>query len=218
VRLHITDTGVGMSAEQLDHAFEPFNRLGRESAGIEGTGIGLPIVKALVETMGGSVQVHSRVGLGTRAEVRLPAALPGAAPTRDATPPTPPPLASGRPARLLYIEDNPVNAMIVQDLVALRANTTVHIATTGLAGVQQALELGPDLVLVDMQLPDIDGFEVLRRLREQPQTAHTVCVVLSADAMPDVIQRALRAGFAAYWTKPLDFGRFLSGLDELLGG
>jgi len=218
VRLHITDTGVGMSAEQLEHAFEPFNRLGRENAGIEGTGIGLPIVKALVEHMGGSVEVHSRVGLGTRFEVRLPAAPPDATPTQDATPPPPAPLATGRAARLLYIEDNPVNVLIVKGLVALRANTTLHIATTGLGGVQQAVALDPDLVLVDIHLPDIDGFEVLRRLRALPQTARTVCVMLSANAMPDVIQRALRAGFAAYWTKPLDFARFQSGLDELLGG
>jgi signal transduction histidine kinase len=128
VRLHIADTGVGMSAEQLEQAFEPFNRLGRESAGIEGTGMGLPIVKTLIERLGGSLQVHSRVGLGTRFEVRLPAAPPNAAPTPDAPPPMPSPLAPGRPARLLYIEDNPVNATIVQDLVARRANTTVHIA------------------------------------------------------------------------------------------
>jgi CheY-like chemotaxis protein len=97
-----------------------------------------------------------------------------------------------------------------------RGAPTPPCTLPGLGGVQQALALDPDLVLVDMQLPDIDGFEVLRRLRAQPQTAHTVCVVLSADAMPDVIQRALRAAFAAYWTKPLDFARFLTRLDELL--
>jgi CheY-like chemotaxis protein len=156
--------------------------------------------------------------VGTRFEVSLPAAPIPAVPAARAAAlaPTAPRMA-GRPARVLYIEDNPVNALIVQELLAGRTETTLHLAATGQSGVQLALALDPDLILVDLQLPDIDGMEVLRQLRAQPETARTVCVALSANAMPDDIQHALRAGFAGYWTKPLDFARFRAGLDALLG-
>ena len=228
VCLCVSDTGRGMTEEQLRHAFEPFNRLGLEREGIEGTGIGLAIVKALVERMGGSVRVHSEAGIGSHFEVRLPHApdvdavrTAGLAPGSLLLPlvPAGPPQAAGsetvRPGRLLYIEDNAVNVLIVSELVAMRPGLTLDVASDGESGVTRAGQLQPDLVLVDMQLPGIDGHEVLRRLRSDPRTAHIPCIALSANAMPQDIERALHDGFADYWTKPLDFKAFMASLDAL---
>jgi len=223
--LRVRDNGRGMTSEQLAHAFEPFNRLGLESKGIDGTGIGLAIVKANVERMGGSVRVQSTPGVGSVFEVRLPG-LANERPARTAgaalmSSPAPEPTASAvlraRGGRLLYIEDNPVNALIVRELVAQRGNLTLEEADDGTSGIDRARSALPDLILVDMQLPDIDGLEVLRRLRADPSTASIPCIALSANAMPEDIQLALGAGFADYWTKPLDFRIFLGALDTLFG-
>ena len=218
VSLRVEDTGRGLTPEQLSHLFEPFNRLGIENEGIEGTGIGLAVVKALVERMEGVVMVSSQPGTGSQFEVRLPRSdvplVPaGSSPQRHA-----PPAAAAAPARrgqLLYIEDNPVNVLLVEELVQGQAGLAIESALTGEAGVQRAAELQPDLVLIDMQLPDFDGFEVLRRLRADPRTESMRCVALSANAMPEDIARALAAGFDDYWTKPIDFGAFLGALNRL---
>ncbi len=223
VVLRVTDTGRGMTQEQMAHLFEPFNRLGAESDAIEGTGIGLAIVKTLMERMDGTVQVHSVLGQGSSFELQLPAAAPVGvaeidAPLADTAPlPVAAPAPARRPRTLLYVEDNAVNAMIIRELLAHRSDLELHVAEDGASGVARATALQPDLVLLDMQLPDCDGFEVLRRLRAQPATAAIPCVALSANAMPDHIERALSAGMADYWTKPLDFRAFLSALDALLG-
>ena len=226
VLLRVADTGRGMSDEQLRHLFEPFNRLGADRGEIEGTGIGLAITKALVERMGGSVHVDSRQGEGSVFELRLPAANPpanlpvtlsvalSAPPAAGSASPLP---ESRGPHRVLYIEDNPVNALIISELVARRSDFALQIAVDGTSGVQQAQALLPDLILLDMQLPDFDGFEVLRQLQASPQTARIPCIALSANAMPADIERALQAGMADYWTKPLDFKAFMDALDRLFG-
>jgi PAS domain S-box-containing protein len=214
VRLTVSDTGRGMSAAQLERLFEPFNRLGAERDGIEGTGIGMTIVNALVHGMGGHIEVHSTPGLGSRFEVTLPGTDSGMASAQPTEPARSAPMRlQGQRGQLLYIEDNPVNVMLVEELVRGLSGLDIASETTGAAGVARAALLQPDLVLVDMQLPDFDGFEVLRRLRTQAQTAQIPCVALSANAMPEDIDRALQAGFADYWTKPIDFKRFLAALE-----
>ena len=214
VTIEVADTGRGMSAAQLEHLFEPFNRLGAEREGIEGTGIGLTIVKALVGGMGGHVDVHSQPGVGSRFEVTLPRAPAGVEPAPPPEPvaSTPSPLEATR-GQLLYIEDNPVNVLLVEELVRNLSGLRIHSEANGTAGVARAASLRPDLVLIDMQLPDFDGFEVLRRLRAQPETAAIPCVALSANAMPQDIERARAAGFDDYWTKPIDFRAFLAALE-----
>jgi PAS domain S-box-containing protein len=221
VRLRVSDTGRGMSDAQLRQAFEPFNRLGLENEGIEGTGIGLAIVKALVERMGGTVQARSSPYQGSVFEVSLP---DGSALDRNETAPAapglqaqPPLRPAGQHARLLYIEDNPVNLLIVQEVMAQRPDLHLHTACDGLSGVSQARSHRPDLILVDMQLPDIDGHEVLRRLRADEATAGIPCISVSANAMPEDIERALKAGFDDYWTKPLDLRVFMHSLDTIFG-
>jgi PAS domain S-box-containing protein len=213
VTLQVSDTGRGMSAQQREHLFEPFNRLGAERDGIEGTGIGLTIVHALVAGMGGRIEVVSELGRGSRFDVTLPRA--GSAHARELPRPqhaAPAPLR-GQRGQLLYIEDNPVNVLLVEELVNGLSGLRIACETTGTAGIALALLLRPDLVLVDMQLPDFDGFEVLRRLRAHADTAAIPCIALSANAMPEDIELALAAGFADYWTKPIDFRAFLGALE-----
>ena len=228
VLLRVADTGHGMSDEQLHQLFEPFNRLGADRGSIEGTGIGLAIVKALVERMGGSIHVDSRLGQGSVFELRLLAAgadsADGSAQTRapiDSVRREPlAALGSGKDSgkrTVLYIEDNPVNALIIGELLSRRADLVLHVASDGSSGVAQAKLLQPELILLDMQLPDFDGYEVLRRLQADPATADIRCIALSANAMPEDITRALRAGVSDYWTKPLDFAAFMLSLEGLFG-
>jgi hypothetical protein len=214
-----------MDEAQLHLAFEPFNRLGRELEGIEGTGIGLPNVRTLVERMGGRLDASSTPGAGSRFEVCLPAAGPAPAPAAAAAslPPTDfassvfgSPAVTG-PARLLYIEDNPVNAMIVSELLARRSDLHLHIAVDGSSGLEHARAHRPDLILLDMQLPDIDGMQVLAALKADPATASIPCVALSANAMPADIERAYQAGVSDYWTKPLDYRAFMASIDAIFG-
>jgi hypothetical protein len=204
VLIRVSDDGIGMTTEQQADAFEPFNRAGAERDGVEGTGIGLTIVKALVEGMGGRIAVRSAPGVGSVFEVCLDAAAesgPHALPAR----------------RLLYIEDNAVNVMIVDELVRRRPGIEFDTMPDGASGVARAAQTLPGLTLVDMQLPDIDGLEVLARLRANPQTAGLRVVALSANAIPADIARALQAGFDDYWTKPLDFKVFNAALDQVFG-
>jgi len=232
VQLRVHDTGRGMRPEQLAHLFEPFNRLGIETEGIEGSGIGLTIARALVEGMGGSIAAISEPGQGTVFELALIAqteddgANVGSAfdpvdPAGTAAPAVaavaavaaaPSPRRSGQ---LLYIEDNAVNVLLVEELVRSLSGLQITSETTGTEGVARAVSLLPDLILIDMQLPDFDGFEVLRRLRLEPLTAAIPCVALSANAMPEDIASALAAGFNDYWTKPIRFKPFLDALERL---
>ncbi|MGZ5249460.1 MAG: PAS domain-containing protein [Caldimonas sp.] len=217
--LRVGDTGRGLTPSQLSSLFEPFNRFGAESEGIEGTGIGLTIVKALVEGMDGKVAVTSKPGQGTAFDVTLPLAAgspPADAPAQAAdsaqAPWTEPRLE--RAGRILYIEDNQVNVLLVEELVKTVAGLDIASEPTGAAGVARARTMQPDLVLIDLQLPDFDGFEVLRRLRAEPATRAIPCIALSANAMPEDIERGLAAGFVDYWTKPIDFAAFLSALKK----
>ena len=221
VLLHVADSGFGIPTERLQDAFEPFNRLGAEGSGVEGTGIGLAIVKVLVELMGGQISAHSQPGVGSRFSVSLPAAPASAMATPQAAdgamPPATAPLVGGAQARVLYIEDNPVNALLVREMLALRPALTLHVAEDGASGIRIATELQPALVLIDMQLPDMDGHAVLRALRADPRTAALPCVVLSANATAADLQAAADAGFADYWTKPINLRHFLEGVDRFVG-
>jgi PAS domain S-box-containing protein len=236
VAIAVRDTGRGIDPKALPSAFEPFNRLGAETSGIPGTGIGLAIAKALVERMSGRIEVRSRLGEGSEFTLVLPGAAavpaPGAPDATDATAapapadrqPTPaapdrPPLPQGLPparARVLYIEDNPVNALLVRELLAAQEGIDLEIAVDGRSGLERARAWQPDLILLDMQLPDLHGLAVLRLLLEDPATASMRCVALSANAMPADIAAARAAGAVDYWTKPIQFAPFLEGLARLL--
>jgi len=205
VQLAVCDTGLGMSAEQVAHLFEPFNRLGREHSGIEGTGIGLVLVRQLVEAMGGRLSVQSELGAGTCMVIRLQLAAGSA--LALAAPPEPDkgPALSGR---LLYIEDEPVNVLLVEQYLSRWPQVQLVQAGTGAEGLAQALALHPDLVLLDMHLPDMEGMAWLQRLRAEPAGAELKVVALSANASPDDVEDAMAAGLREYWTKPLDMASF----------
>jgi signal transduction histidine kinase/CheY-like chemotaxis protein len=221
--LAVCDNGPGMSAEQQAQLFEPFNRLGADARGIEGTGIGLVIVKALVEAMHGRIRVSSSPTSGTEVSIVLPAApssppategraLAASADTGEVATPTDAAHAERVQGDLLYIEDNEVNVLLVAEIVKARTALSLHVAGTGTEGIALARRLQPGLVLVDMQLPDMQGEQVLEALRADPATRSLRCVALSANALKEDIDRALALGFADYWTKPIDFGRFVSDL------
>ena len=214
VVLAIEDNGPGIDAERARRLFEPFagpdGSASAEARGIGlGIGIGLAIGQSLAHRMGGRIELARTGPQGSVFELWLPQAE--AAPAAAAAP-------TGRAPALLYIEDNDVNMLIVRELVAKRPGVAFHGAADGASGVRLARELMPTLVLIDMQLPDFDGVEVLRRLRADPVTASIRCVALSANVMPEDVQSARAAGFDDYWTKPIDMASFLSVIDRLITG
>jgi CheY-like chemotaxis protein len=206
--LSIEDSGPGIDAEKAERLFEPFEGPAGPSGAARGTGlgIGLAIAQALAQRMGGRIELASTGPHGSVFELWLPLAEA----------PAPPARAPSVAPSLLYIEDNEVNMLIVRELLAQRPGVVFHGAVDGHSGVRLAREHLPSLVLIDMQLPDIDGLEVLRRLRADPLTAAISCVALSANAMPQDVESARAAGFDDYWTKPIDLTAFLRAIDRLV--
>jgi PAS domain S-box-containing protein len=217
VAICVTDTGIGIPADRLARLFVPFERLGQEAGPIEGTGIGLALVKAIVERMQGRLTVQSAVGMGSTFCVELPTAVAaqpeGAHAHATANPATDERNVAGT---VLYIEDNPINVAVLQALLEQRPNVRLLTAADGASGVALAAAERPDLVLVDMQLPDVDGYVVHARLRAQPATAAIPCIALSANAFPEHVTQARTAGFLDYWTKPIDASAVLARIDQLL--
>ena len=212
----IDDTGVGLSVDQQAHLFEPFNRLGAERTGVEGTGIGLVIVRKLLEAMQGRLEVRSQPGQGSsfiawvpKAQATSTAASPatdsGHLVARE---------AGGNELRVLYAEDNDLNAELVLEVLKLRPGCLVRVATSGAEALAMAREQAPDLFLLDMHLGDMSGFELTRQLQAEPTLQGVPRVAFSADAMPDQIHRARDHGFSGYLTKPLDVAALLACVDE----
>jgi PAS domain S-box-containing protein len=218
-RVSVKDTGAGLPPDMLMQLFQPFNRLGQERNSEEGTGIGLVMSKRLVELMGGEIGVESTVGLGSVFWFELnSAAAPQLA--ADKAEPAAKPQAQvrhGAPLRtLLYVEDNPANLMLIEQLVARRPDMRLLSARDGNLGIQLARANQPEVILMDINLPGISGIEALRILREDSATAHIPVVALSANAMPRDIEKGLEAGFFRYLTKPIKVNEFMQTLDVAL--
>ncbi len=218
VRLNVRDTGAGLLPEKLAQLFQPFNRLGQERGTEQGTGIGLVMSKRLVGLMGGVLGVESSVGVGSVFWCELGAA---AAPELEAK--AQPAVAArapdqpGAPVRtLLYVEDNPANLRLVEQLIARRPTIRLLTAVDGNQGIQLARAHQPDVILMDINLPGISGIEALKILRDDPATAHIPIVALSANAMPRDIERGMTAGFFSYLTKPIKVHEFMAALDAVL--
>ncbi len=214
--VRIVDTGFGMSEAQQAHLFEPFNRLGAERLGVEGTGIGLVLARHLAQLMGGDLRVQSRNGVGTTATLTLDRAQPTATyadDTRHATLP-----ASLGQLRVLYAEDNEVNVEIVRGALLARPAFELRVASSGAQALALARAEMPDLMLVDMHLGDTTGLELASALLADPRTRRIKLVALSADALPAQIDAAMRLGFEAYLTKPVDLAQLLRVLDDAAGG
>ncbi len=214
--VRVADTGIGMNEQQLAHLFEPFNRLGRErDSSIEGVGIGLVLSRSLLEPMGASLILQSETDVGTIATLSLP--LAAASSRLQPMPVDETPVPKLPAACLLYIEDNAVNQQIVQQALAAWPEIRLHVACTAAQGLQMAQELHPDLILLDMRLPDADGMDVLKRLRSDPALSALKVVALSASAMPVEIEQAKAAGAIEYWTKPIRLAGFHAALQRVLG-
>jgi CheY-like chemotaxis protein len=218
IRVSIRDTGRGLDALQLTQLFQPFNRLGQEAGGQEGTGIGLVVAKRLVELMGGSIGAESTVGEGSVFWFELPsvdgpriqAAPAGTAETaRDRR-------RSAGTHTVLYVEDNPANLSLVEQIIARHPDIELLTAITGLGGIAVARASLPDVILMDINLPDISGVEALRILRSDSSTAHIPVVAVSANAMPRDIKHGMEAGFFRYVTKPIRVAEFMDTLDAAL--
>ncbi|MBK7660753.1 MAG: response regulator [Betaproteobacteria bacterium] len=218
-RISVRDTGAGLSPEQLAQLLQPFNRLGKEAGTEEGTGIGLVMTKRLVELMGGAIGADSAVGTGSAFWVELKKADVPQFAGREAD------IASqargtvpeGTPLRtLLYVEDNPANLELVEQLVARRPDLRMLSAADGSLGIEYARAYQPEVILMDINLPGISGIEAMKVLRAEPSTAHIPIIALSANAVPHDIQKALEAGFFDYLTKPIKVSRFMDALDAAL--
>jgi signal transduction histidine kinase/ActR/RegA family two-component response regulator len=212
----VTDTGPGLSPENIERIFVPFERLGAEQTAVEGTGIGLPLARALTEAMKGQLTASSVLGQGAAFTVRLPRApdlihVPAPSPA-PASPAAGPPAPARAGLRVLYIEDNPANVEVIARFLRGRPNARLLSATSGRAGLECAVREVPDIILLDLNLPDLQGDQVLNELKAEPATAAIPVVVLSADASRGVIHRLLAGGAFAYLTKPVE----LAELSELL--
>ena len=214
----VTDTGQGIAEEKLAHVFSPFDRLGAEQTTIEGTGLGLTLSKHLVEAMGGTLGVESEPWIGSTFIVGLPTAAGFDAAAHDRSGDLMPASANGAvgAATVLYVEDNLSNFKLVEKLLKRRGEVRLLTAMEGALGLQLARQHRPDLILLDLHLPGMDGEELLRRLNEDPTTAAIPVLVVSADATSARVERVLTAGARAFITKPLDVKRFLALVDDAL--
>jgi signal transduction histidine kinase/ActR/RegA family two-component response regulator len=218
IRVSVRDTGPGLVAEQVAQLFQPFNRLGQESSGEEGTGIGLVMTKRLVELMDGEIGVDSVVGKGSMFWVELVRAEEPGLPEADAVLPLAVTAAATDPAlrTVLYVEDNPANLKLVEQLIARRPNLRLLSARDATLGIQLARDHQPEVILMDINLPGISGIRALKLLSEDPLTQRIPVVAISANAMPHDIRRGLEAGFFRYLTKPIKVDAFMDALDLAL--
>lgn len=218
VRMAVTDTGPGIPAERLGLLFTPFERLDADQTGEEGTGIGLALSRRLAEAMGGSLDVVSTLERGSTFTVELPR-VEGPVDRYERLRPTSTtnstPVSTPR-CTVLHIEDNLANLKLVERILAQRTSVEVVGTMQGSLGLELAIQHRPDLVLLDLHLPDMGGEQVLQRLRDHPVTASIPVAIVSADATPGQVQRLLSAGAAGYLTKPLDVPELLRLLDQVL--
>lgn len=237
LRLGVRDQGAGLRPEEQALLFQPFERLGAEGSGIEGTGIGLALSRRLMQAMGGDIEVDSRAGQGSTFWLRLgctdvatdtrqgpeaACASPGRATPSPVLPATRPasadaPLPPTRPARtVLCIEDNPVNLLVIEAMVTQLPGLALRTAANGADGLRSALDEPPALVLTDIQMPGMDGFALLERLRAEPATRDVPVVAISADALPASVERGRAAGFTDYLTKPVEMAALHALLERLV--
>ena len=218
LRLSVLDTGIGLSQEQQEHLFKPFERVGAETTEVEGTGIGLVITKRLIEMMGGSIGIDSQPEIGSNFWVdvnitdevfpSLPDTMKVEAKASDT--------AAHTSQTILYIEDSPVNQILVDQIITTQTPYKIIIAPDASIGLELAKTQIPDLILLDINLPGINGYEALKRLRANEMTQHIPVIALSANAMKSDLEKGQTAGFNDYLTKPVDMQQLITTLNKWL--
>ncbi|HET9231054.1 MAG TPA: ATP-binding protein [Vitreimonas sp.] len=204
-RISVSDTGAGIPAHRLDEVFEPFHRLGQDRSTITGSGVGLALCRRLIETMRGAIRVNSVEGKGSTFTVTLPLAA-----QTEWVEPNPP------RATVLYIEDNPANVLLMRHIMKEMGDIELVVATTPREGIELARGLRPGLILLDINLPDMDGYEVLRTLRGDVYTADIPVFAVTSNALPKELERGVAAGFDHYLTKPLNIPQFVAAVEVAL--
>lgn len=217
-RFHVIDTGIGLSSSDLDVIFKPFHRLNKINNTIEGTGIGLAVAKQLAELMSGRILVESQKDIGSHFEVELPYADSPISQDSESTVPTESDssLCENKFYKVLYVEDNPANLRLVERILTRISNIEMLSATSGELCIDLAIAHKPDLILLDINLPGIDGYEVLKRLRINEQTDNIPIIAISAHAMPRDIEKGLSLGFSDYITKPINIQSFTEKISKVL--
>ena len=218
LRILVKDNGNGIPVDRQHELFQAFNRLGAEQSAIEGTGIGLTLTKKLVEMMHGEVGFASKEGEGSTFWVDLPVDKTGRrevqalAEVEEAVdiPEVPEGLA------ILYMEDNEGNRLLMRNYMALLPNVELMLASDGRSGLEMAKKRRPDLILIDINMPILNGFEVLERLRADPETAKIPAVALTASALNTDVERGLKAGFVRYLKKPVRLKELLDTISTLV--
>ena len=220
VRISVRDTGQGLSEAKLAQLFQPFNRLGQESSGITGTGVGLVVCKRLIEMMGGAIGVESTLGVGSVFWIELNTTAPPGFSAGSAARMPAPALAPSEPVArqrtVLYVEDNEANMELVAQLVAPRTDLRLLRAYDAVQGIALANSESPDVILLDIHLPGMNGLQALRVLQLNPATRQIPVLALSANAMPSDIEKGLAAGFLRYLTKPILNKELMQALDHAL--
>jgi CheY-like chemotaxis protein/two-component sensor histidine kinase len=216
IRISITDTGLGISEEDIPKLFKPFERIGAEKTVTEGTGLGLAVVKKLLDAMGGMIGIKSQLGIGSTFWIELPHIESqrelinnnGNLANFDSE-------GNTRTGTILYIEDNSSNLDLVEQIL-LNHRPGLHLISDmyGNSAVKLVILHQPDLILLDLDLPDVHGSEVLKLLKGNEKTSHIPVVIVSADAMSHQLDRLMKLGAAYYLTKPLDVIEFLQIIDK----
>lgn len=225
VRLKIADTGPGIPPDKFEELFHPFSRLGAETTEIEGTGIGLTISKKLIELMDGTIGVDSKVGEGSVFYIDLPmAAVQESQMMADQVQAIDFSIANHQansqspedgPFTVMYVEDNPTNIRLMEQILDLVSDANLTSTHTAENALEMVNDVNPDLILMDINLPGMNGIQALNRLRASPDTASIPVIAISADAIPESIQRGLEAGFHSYLTKPIRVDEILDIIDSI---
>jgi signal transduction histidine kinase/CheY-like chemotaxis protein len=218
IRFHVIDTGYGISKNHLKEIFKPFYRLNAKNTSTEGTGIGLTLAKQLVELMNGQIKVKSKEGLGSNFSVELPASTLDAIILHTLPIPSEKNIysESTRSYKILYVEDNPANLNLVEQIFSHMPSVTLLSEVSGVLGIDRAKKCMPDLILLDINLPDQDGYEVFEQLRTFRETSHIPVIAVSANAMISDIKKGLHTGFNDYITKPINVVDFLEKVFKIL--
>jgi CheY-like chemotaxis protein len=217
VRISVSDDGVGIAAQYQDHVFRPFVRAGQETGPIEGTGIGLAICERLAGLMGGSVGFESEAGKGSSFWLELPEPIDSRVAIEATAPISRSSLDRVTRSVVVYVEDNPSNIAFMESFMADFERIELITAPTAEIGLDIIAHHKPDVVLMDLNLPGMSGFDATRRLKANGETSHIPIVAISAAAMPRDRELAESVGFHSYLTKPVDVDLLAATLQELLG-